>query len=411
MRWLSDPADPRELESKRRLLSGIDHFWSEFVKKAPEIDAHIKGCLEWDLHSWMAVSLAGIEGGIDDWEFGPAIGATGHRLVISAGSDRLQQPLIQNIVKRAPTITGWQFYAYRLPESFETTLNIIKAKGGADPTDLKFRAQLNKQREIELTFASRLDTEKTERTAVLATISLLGEEILNKWIGDGGIKVEKTGAFDGFRRLFRRQDDGKMYRPISDLKPTVDTLISSVHDQLSSKPLFEGDTRPVVYNAEGKQLCGQLFRVDRKLPPMDDYPMWVDLYVGTSSYPEIFHAGYLTSKFSSARFSKVGELFGCLKIDGRNGLEVFKDRGAIEDAIDDVLIKNKAGCTIGGGTGHVYSYITLAIADLPKTVDLLRQVLQKGKIPKRSWLLFFDPEYWDEWIGIWDDTPPPPSVA
>jgi hypothetical protein len=409
MRWLCGSTNPQEAHAKKHTLSTINDFWQEFSGKVADINEHIHGHSKWDMPSWMSTSLNRIAPNIE-WEFGPAINTAGHRLMITSASDRHNHPLIQAILNHAPTLPGWEFYPYRLPESFETALNVIQARGGADPRDLKFRAHLNKYRGIELTFAAPFDTELVQTTAALAAISILGEELLNKWIGQGGIIVEASGPFEMFRRFFRRHDDGKTYRPLSDLKRTVDTLVSSVKDQLPAKPLFEIDRLPAKINADGHQVVGQLFKIDRKLPPMNDYPFWVDLYVGQSSYPEIFEAGYLSANFCSARFSKSGELFGCLKIDGRSGLEVFKDRGEIEDAIDDALRPNRAGRTIGGGTGHVYSYITLALADLPKSIDLLRKVLQEGKIPKRTWLLFFDLEYWDEWVGIWDDTPPPPTV-
>jgi len=37
------------------------------------------------------------------------------------------------------------------------------------------------------------------------------------------------------------------------------------------------------------------------------------------------------------------------------------------------------------------------------------RTLRDGKIPRRTWILYFDTSLEDEWEGIWDDTPPPPS--
>ena len=76
-----------------------------------------------------------------------------------------------------------------------------------------------------------------------------------------------------------------------------------------------------------------------------------------------------------------------------------------------MLRPDQLGCTIGGGTGLRYSYIDLALTDVPRSAEIIRRVLQEGNIPKRSWLQFFDCEWRQEWIGIWDDSPPPPMPA
>ncbi len=407
MRWFCEETLPEALKDRRHFERCIDEFWKEFAQKIPDIEAHIQNRAQWDLYGWMVQLLDALPEKVQ-WEFGPAIRIKGRRLVFSGEGKRHAQPFIDTLVKRAPEISGWEFYPYRLPEKLDTALLIVKAKGGTDASDLKFRARLTRNRKIELTFATTLSQGQSEGASVYAAISLLGDEVLNRWVGNG-ITIEEFGVFKRFFRLFQREKDGKTFLPISELKRTVDALIASVHDQLPSKPLFEWDPPPQAPNTDGKVVVGKLFKIDRKLPPMDDYPLWVDLYVGTSPHSEIFEACILSTDFASGRFSKCGELFTYLKIDGRAFSDV-KDRGAIEDAIDDELNRNRAGGVIGGGTGHVYSYILLAIVDLPKAIRLLKTVLQAEKIPKRTWLLFFDAEYWDEWVGIWDDTPPPPCT-
>lgn len=117
--------------------------------------------------------------------------------------------------------------------------------------------------------------------------------------------------------------------------------------------------------------------------------------------------------FYSERFSRHGETFCYLKIDGSEGLEQdggFADRGSIEEAIDEVLIPARAGCVIGTGAGLRYSYIDLALSDVAAAVPRIRRRLCAGKIPRRTWLLFFDAPLANEWIGIYGDTPAPPGV-
>jgi hypothetical protein len=48
------------------------------------------------------------------------------------------------------------------------------------------------------------------------------------------------------------------------------------------------------------------------------------------------------------------------------------------------------GCHIGGGTGLRYSYIDLALTDVKKAIPAIQGRLRQGKVPRRSWILFFD---------------------
>jgi hypothetical protein len=51
------------------------------------------------------------------------------------------------------------------------------------------------------------------------------------------------------------------------------------------------------------------------------------------------------------------------------------------------------------------------VTDLAKAVPILREALQKGKVDRRSWSLFYDRALAWERIGIRDDPPPPRRVT
>jgi hypothetical protein len=55
-----------------------------------------------------------------------------------------------------------------------------------------------------------------------------------------------------------------------------------------------------------------------------------------------------------------------------------------------------------------YSYIDLALTDVNKGIQAITQRLRAGKIQKRAWIQFFDSDWAAEWVGVYDDTPPPP---
>jgi hypothetical protein len=52
-----------------------------------------------------------------------------------------------------------------------------------------------------------------------------------------------------------------------------------------------------------------------------------------------------------------------------------------------------------------------ALADPEKGIRQVVEVLRKGNIAKRTWILFHDDIYAGEWIGVWEDTPPPPEAV
>jgi hypothetical protein len=127
--------------------------------------------------------------------------------------------------------------------------------------------------------------------------------------------------------------------------------------------------------------------------------------------PEVCSAFFSDPSFYSERFSRSGERFCYLKIDGSESAETmrFQSREEIEDALNSELKPAGLGGVVGGGTGLRYSYIDLALTDVEKATAIVRQVLQGGRIPRGTWLLFYDCEWQDEFIPIWQETPSPPG--
>ena len=80
-----------------------------------------------------------------------------------------------------------------------------------------------------------------------------------------------------------------------------------------------------------------------------------------------------------------------------------------ETAIDEALVPAGLGGTIGGGTGRRYSYAELALADVDRSLPVLRERIQAAGVPSQSWLLFHDSELAEEWVGLHGATTPPPG--
>ena len=417
MRWIfNDPKNADETAFRQATLMRIDAWWKSFVQRASDIEALFSRRAEWDLPLWIHQTLNIIDPRLM-WEFGPAVRTKGHRLVITPESVHELRPLVATILKQAPTIPGWEFYDHRLAESFEVANPTVQARTGGSLDGCSFRASVGKHNRIDLVFASPVctgpDDEQVLRDAFVASETLLGEDMLDQWVG--AIEVEKSSEAPRWFGL-RKPRNAPRSLPLDRLYETFTALCQSIKDQLPSKPLHqflkEGNV-PAGESMEGSQRVGSVLKIESRLegPTEEDYPQQDDLFVASTAMTDLWMATHDSRAFYSARYSRHGETFAYLKIDGREPLDdKFADRMGIEEAIDNVLISSQAGCVIGGGTGRIYSYIELAFTDLQRGVELVREILSGGNIHKRTWLLFHDRHLSAEWVGIYDDTPPPPMT-
>ena len=99
-----------------------------------------------------------------------------------------------------------------------------------------------------------------------------------------------------------------------------------------------------------------------------------------------------------------------MNLDGSEeiDLERFPDREAIETLINQALVPRRLGAAVGGGTGRRYSYVDLALSDVPRGIETIQETLRMAEMPRRTWLLFHDCELRHEWVGLWPQTPRPP---
>lgn len=370
------------------LIPKIDAWWTEFRSRTDDLDQHFLQGKKWDLPGWIHDHLQVINPNLM-WEFGPAVRGRGHRLVITPESRRYLRPLVQQILARAPQIDGWEFYAYRLPEKFERTESIIQARTGGNVSKTFFRAEVDGLNRIDLLFLSRDYAGEDDRQALndvfVATESLLGEEVLDRWIG-----LIEVAHWD--HTLDEPQG-------IRNLKSEVDRLIDQVRNTLPDRPYFR---------IEEDLSQWSLYKL--KPEEAEDYPGQSDMYVGKSMISRMWVNAHCGESFDSVRFSEQGEVFCYIKLDGTQGLDgtEYVDKGGIEDHVDEAVRGAEVGRFVGGGTGLRYSYIDLALVDVDRGAEIVKRVLREGNIGKRTWLQFFDADREAEWIGIWDDTPPPP---
>jgi hypothetical protein len=378
------PRTAKETRQRQATLDAIDHWWQEFQTKTTDLDDFFHGRRRWDLPGWMNKHLGAIAPNLM-WEFGPGPG--GHMLVLTPEGERHLRPLVETVLERAPRLEGWSFAAYRPPEALDVAYQSVIAKGGGDLAATTVRAAIGKHHRIDLSFRSPLyeatDEPDASRDVFWLTEGLLGEEVLDRWVGI----IETAPLQEGERLL-----------PLERLHDTVASLIESIREQLPDRPCSQWR----------EEALWTQFGV--KPQKSKDYVGQTDLIVAGSMLPEMWMSAHTGRSFYSGRFSRCGETFCYVKIEGSQrpqGGEV-EYRTAIEDALNELLVPAQLGCSVGGGTGLRYSYIDLALTNVDQAQEVIRRKLQERDIPKRSWLLFYDRDWEQEWIGVWDDSPPPP---
>jgi hypothetical protein len=406
MRWhYPDSNDAAERQLRDEILGRIDRWWGRFSEMSSEIGQVFKSQSAMDLAGWMQEQLALIVPELM-WEFGPALTSPGHRLVITPETSRHLRPLVDVLIERAPKLEAWEFYGYRPPETFRDLEPNIKARLGEQAAQLLgglvCQPAANEINQIDLVYYSNNFSVPGEKVgthvAFLATELLLGEQLLDEWIGQ--ISTAKPPMLSSFRKGYNPV-------PLEQLRATVQALIEGTREELPGELRLARFSRKDVAD----KISYQLFNL--KPPAAAEYAGRGDLITLVTSEGKLVRAAASGAHFSSGRFSRLGEKFCYLKIDGRRGPdpELFEDRAAIEDALQSALLADGTGCVFGGGTGRIYSYVDLALTDVVRGSEAIRKVLRAGKISKRSWLLFFDSSLANEWIGIYDKTEVPPGMS
>lgn len=392
MRWLFfDQANVAEAAEHQRTIERIDAWWSEFQKNTKRIDQLFRQQTNWDLAAWMNEHLESIAAGLM-WEFGPAVGIDGHRLVITPEASHHLRPLAAEVVARAPKVPGWEFYSWRLPDGPDMVAEMVNARVGCDFEDVTVAVQAGEENRIDLRFRwpeFPAEENNAMHAAVVATETLLGEELLDKWVGI----IEPLDAEQA-------DESGLTFLPLDRVFDTFEAVRNSLLDQLPAVPW-------AVDEENDKWALMQ-----REATSADDYAGRDDMITSVTCNPDIISASFGGRVFASERFGRSGEVFAYVKIDGSDPGEMkYGDREEMEAAVQVALEQANIGGLIGGGQGLRYCYVEFATTNMLRAVDVIREALQSGKVPKRSWILFHDSSHAAEWIGIYSDSPEPPMPS
>lgn len=383
LRW--EFPDPREEAARTRVRSRIDAWWGEFERRSEDIKTLFRDAGRWNLVDWMRERLGAVNRHLM-WEYGPGLDG-GHRLVITPEIHRELRPLTREILRRAPVLPGWDFLPYRPPEPAEDAIRTVQGRVGVDVQHATVRAQPAPGNVIHLAFyvpPSEGTQKDLDAGAFIATESFLGEEMLDKWIG--GIAVSKE-PIPGV--------------PIGTIRSHMEGILDRVRGAMPTRPLWEAS------------LEDEWTVIERNPDEAIDYPGTDDIFMAKTAFRGFWQDAHGGSTFYSCRHSCHGETFVYLKIENPPGpvLDRVQGRNRIEDALDSALRRNRLGALVGGATGIRYSYVDLAVGNVTAAVPLIRDALKPFSLPVRSWLCFFDADLAQEWIGVFDDAPPPPGMS
>ena len=195
MRWrFPDPNHVSETERRTAVLLGVDRFWQRFTQAAPQLIATFSRDAEFDIPEFMEQHLSTVDSRLM-WEFGPPLRDGEQRLVITVESERQVRPLLDALLARAPQLPGWEYYAYRMPESWQGAIATVEERTEIDVSEWRVQATLGELHFLDLKWFLPPGTQgdQLQYAAFVLSEALLGEEAMVTWIGDISLK-EHTGS-------------------------------------------------------------------------------------------------------------------------------------------------------------------------------------------------------------------------
>jgi hypothetical protein len=305
------------------------------------------------------------------WEFYSGIKKK-HRLVITSEGQRDLELLIRKILADAPELEEWEFYGYRLSENINNVSNIIKEIRGWDEiTDIntiKFEISRNNLNRLDIVYylPSIKNTENISAYMFLLTTLVLGEEVVDKWIGYIDIKIAD-----------KKSSANKDHANISTLNLKVNEEIKNIKNNLPTIPYFLASFNSwTVAKFNPKKQNEYLHRED-----IESYTLFSK---------EMLEAFLERNFFDSERFSRQNEIFVYLKFNKKAGNTTSQDLKSLSDTLDNHLRKINLGCVVGIATGLKYLYIDLVLINKVTSIQEIQKIICSYNINNNFKLLFHD---------------------
>lgn len=406
MRWLlADTGNDFERRRKEQKQEQIERFWQRFVQEEKNLARAARIGNDTYLSSWLGEHLLSLS---DDilWEIENFSAAVNMRkaplneshtkLVITTGGRARSRLLVNHIVASAPNLPRWQFAAYKEPNQFGQYQD-SRLKG--DWSEAEVVIEVTDTNALDLTILSeRFQKDGAKEDLALAMVlaeSLLGEEILDKWINI--VLPKSRQQRKSPLQAVRLGIEQRQTVNIKDLFQAVGESINRIEEALPPQPLWRYDCRKRKLERLGKNPAD--WQADQGV----DVNFWT-----LTNMPKLSKAPAQRYNFYSTAFSRHNELFCYLKIKGAEELREDEERRlALAQAVDTGLHESESGCLTGSGMTAECVHLELMVHDLKGAVVVLRRMAAQMGLPPTSWLLFHDRDYQDEWLGLRPDSPLP----
>jgi hypothetical protein len=394
------PTDDAETGLYLRQMNSIGEFWQRFR----QVSGRRASTWAVELRALLETSVPGL--GLEVRESANGV----RRLYIVPVAGAEYTPLARAFVERAPEIPGWEFGVEREPQELIASLGATYKDQGVDLSHARARVGVGRGHGLEVVLASEhfrsLDADADLDAAHQLLNHLLGDQLMNHWVCNvSTVAQPKPSPL----RLLGAEHQ-RLPLSLAELMPSVEAAVRGIDQGLPEHPC----------HTHCEQAEWVMFECEQGNPSASAEPA-SDLLMACTMRPEMLKWHLQGGEFSSRRFSRCGEHFCYLKLEG--GPDVAEDaerRVQLEEQLDRWLVPGRLGCVVGGGPGRNHQYVLLALTELDHAITLLGRQLSQvlgaskasggGGFGGKSWMLFCDSEWRQEWVGFGHSGPPTRSA-
>ena len=295
------------------------------------------------------------------WVFGPGAEGKGHSFTLTAEANRHRQFLTQYWHSRAPRLSGWTFFPARQPGRLGCIV-LDESQLRFDPIEFWLTPYVDDQdEEIDLTvwhpLFARMPEKQRWMVLFLFLDEALGEYCTQQRIGEiklNGERLAQAIPLAELPEFVAKTESAKGWKRHQPGEAGTTYRINDLEGSFPRSDIFVGGSMHF-------SLVREFIRADGQL---------ADPLAGTG-------ADLIYVTFPAKHLP--------------NGEEVAV-RGCIEDALDETLRAAASGRLIGGAMGRKNAYIDLLIFDGAESLNLVRDVLLRQRLPASTTIRFFAKE-------------------
>lgn len=382
-RWrFAEQTNQKEFALKQQKIGEIERFWEAFAKHGAALIETFQSSRGKSVGDFILKHLPAIDSHIM-WECAPD-GASGMTLELSAEHKRNIRPLIATMLELAPKIPGWKFSQFRKPHPPELiTESGFVSRFGKPFYPFSVACDITSTNGVELTFSSPYYTEDMNNQdlceAFLITEMVIGEEELEFWANFISTKADPTIIEGGPTEIVQQFSSSYL------------AAKAEILSRLPERPYFELPEPETVTSYQLAKDAASGLR-----------------FTGHNGVPAFYSILFEAPRFASQRLSKFGEKFCYIQFFGDERFIETDIRTSIDDTLIAELGEAKVGTVFGGGLGVPSNvYIDLCLLDVDAAIPILRRVTQAFGVPRNAKLRFYDPDWVNEWVGMYPDTNAP----